>query len=61
MPRFNSENAMKDMIENASALHNWKQRNAILKSRPMPNADDLRYQFLKLEFLLARSESNHGS
>ncbi len=46
---------MKDMIENASALHNWKQRNAILKSRPMPNSDDLRYQFLKLEFLLARA------
>jgi hypothetical protein len=46
---------MKNMIETSSTLHNWKQRNAILRSRPMPSNDDLKHELIKLEHLLARA------
>lgn len=43
------------MIETSSTLHNWKQRNAILRSRPMPGNDDLKEKLIKLEYLLAKA------
>ena len=46
---------MKNMIKTFSTFHNWKQRNAILRSRPMPSNDDLKHELIKLEYLLARA------
>jgi hypothetical protein len=59
-PRAILNNNMKEIIETASSLHNWKQRNGIVRDRPSrgSNPSGMRR---KLETLLAASidQSNY--
>jgi hypothetical protein len=49
---------MKDMIETASSLHNWKQQNGIVQDKPSRGAANPTGLRRKLENLLAASIDN---